>query len=368
MDEKKFKKVLIFMPFIGIGGVEKNLFIISNFLSKKVKDISICTSSTKYKNKFFKKVKFITPKKKIPENLNIRIKYLICLFMLFKLFIRDRNFVVISFQANIYCILLCKLFNIKIIIRSNSSPEGWYHNKIKKFIYRKVVSTADEVIVNSLQFKNQMETRFKIKVNKIYNPLNKNEIKRKCSSKFKNHFFKKKYLNIINIGRLTEQKDQITILRAINNLKNKLKIKLIIIGRGKEKDNLMNFISQNKLKKIIQIKDPNKNVYNYLKSADIFVLSSKYEGLPNVLLEALTLKKFVISTNCPTGPKEILLNENGGLLFKIGDHKQLTKKIFYYFKNKNICKKKLKTSIKALERFDYNFNLNQYFKLVQKYL
>ena len=60
-------------------------------------------------------------------------------------------------------------------------------------------------------------------------------------------------------------------------------------------------------------------------------MSSKYEGLPNVLLEALTLKKFVISTNCPTGPKEILLNENGGLLFKIGDHKQLTKKDFLLF-------------------------------------
>ena len=64
MDKKKIRKVLIFMPFIGIGGVEKNLFIISNFLSKKVKDISICTSSTKYKNRFFKKVKFIVPKKK----------------------------------------------------------------------------------------------------------------------------------------------------------------------------------------------------------------------------------------------------------------------------------------------------------------
>ena len=123
--------------------------------------------------------------------MNIRIKYLICLFMLFKLLIRDRNFVVISFQANIYCILLCKLFNIKIIIRSNSSPEGWYHNKIKEFIYRKIISKADEVIVNSIEFKNQMETRFKIKVNKIYNPLNKNEIKRKSYSKFQNYFLKR---------------------------------------------------------------------------------------------------------------------------------------------------------------------------------
>ena len=64
------KNLLIYIPSIEDGGVEKNLFIISNFLSKKVKDISICTSSTKYKNKFVKKVKFIAPKKKIPENLN----------------------------------------------------------------------------------------------------------------------------------------------------------------------------------------------------------------------------------------------------------------------------------------------------------
>ena len=96
--------------------------------------------------------------------------------MLFKLFIKDRNFVVISFQANIYCILLCKLFNIKIIIRSNSSPSGWYHNEIKKLIYKMIVSKADEVIVNSEEFKKQMQTRFGIRVNRIYNPLNKIEI------------------------------------------------------------------------------------------------------------------------------------------------------------------------------------------------
>ena len=167
--------------------------------------------------------------------------------MLFKLFIKDRNFVVISFQANIYCILLCKLFNIKIIIRSNSSPSGWYHNEIKKLIYKRIISKADEVIVNSEEFKKQMQTRFGIRVNRIYNPLNKIEIK-KFSKNFKNYFLKK-CLKIINIGRLTEQKDQLTILKAINKLKDKIRIQVIIIGRGKEKDNLLNFINLNKLKK-----------------------------------------------------------------------------------------------------------------------
>ena len=65
------------MPFIGGGGVEKNLYIISNFLTKKINDVSICTLSTNQKNKFNKKIKFITSKKPISHKINIRLKYLI---------------------------------------------------------------------------------------------------------------------------------------------------------------------------------------------------------------------------------------------------------------------------------------------------
>ena len=64
MKEPKKKHLIIFMPFIGIGGVEKNLFTISNYLSKKIDKISICTISRNCKKKFNKKIKFITPKKK----------------------------------------------------------------------------------------------------------------------------------------------------------------------------------------------------------------------------------------------------------------------------------------------------------------
>ena len=97
----------------------------------------------------------------------------------------------------------------------------------------------------------------------------------------------------------------------------------------------------------------------------MFILSSKYEGLPNVLLEALVLKKFVISSDCSTGPNEILLNGKGGLLFKVGDYKALSKKIIYYYQNKNQCNKLLNNSVKELKRFDYIKNLNKYLLLVK---
>ena len=89
----RFKKNLIlFMPFIGGGGVEKNLFIIANHLSQKFENVKICTLSRDKLIKFNKKVKYLGPSKNFYDKLNIRIKYLICLFILFKFLIKHKNY------------------------------------------------------------------------------------------------------------------------------------------------------------------------------------------------------------------------------------------------------------------------------------
>ena len=365
------KNLVFFIPYIGGGGVEKNLFLISNYLSTKINNIYICTTSNKYKNKFNKKIKFILPKKKIKENLYIRIKYFYCLIILFIFLLKNKNTVVFSFQANIYCILLCKILKIKIISRSNSSPSGWSHNFIKKIIYKKIINMADVIITNSKDFKKQMDKNFGIKSICIYNPLNKIEIIKKSTITCNFNFFnyKKKELKIINVGRLTEQKDQLTLLKSVKILKEKkIKFRLLIMGRGVEKENLLKYISENNLHKDIKIINFRENPFPILKKADLFILSSKYEGLPNVLLEAILLKKFVISSNCPTGPKEILLNGKGGFLFEVGNYKQLSQKIIFYSKNKKFLKNKINLSFKNLNRFNYSKNMELYFRLVKKTL
>ena len=91
-----------------------------------------------------------------------------------------------------------------------------------------------------------------------------------------------------------------------------------------------------------------------------------YEGLPNVLLEAITLNKYVISSDCPTGPKEILNYGKGGTLFKTGDSEDLYKKIKKLNSNKKNILNKIKYSSKHIYRFDKNKNLNKYFNLVDK--
>ena len=367
---KTKKNLIIFMPFIGGGGVEKNLFLISNFLSKKINNLKICTISNQFQKKFSKNIKFIYPKNSYPNNINIRIKYIICLFELFKYLRKNKNSVVFSFQANIYCIIICRLLGIKVIARSNSSPSGWHHNFIKKKIYKILISLADIVVVNSISFKKQMQKRFDIKVKCIFNPLNKNEILKLSKKKKKETFFKtkKNFVKLINLGRLTDQKDHLTLLRAVKLLKKDIRFKLLILGKGNEHKKLTNFIKKNDLANDVKIRDYVDNPYPILLDADIFILSSKYEGLPNALLEAVTLKKICISSDCPTGPNEILLNGKGGLLFEVGDYKNLASKIRYCLKNKKILNEKKLYAFKKLERYDFKKNLLQYFRIIKPFL
>ena len=109
----------------------------------------------------------------------------------------------------------------------------------------------------------------------------------------------------------------------------------------KKKKEIINQVNELKLNKIFKILSFKDNPYPYIKKSNIFLLSSKFEGLPNVLLEAITLNKFVISSDCPTGPSEILDNGQGGSLFKVGDHKQLSEKIIFAINNKKKCNKQL---------------------------
>ena len=213
----------------------------------------------------------------------------------------------------------------------------------------------------------EMESRFQIKAECIYNPLNKKEIIKKSRKIINDEFYNEDF-KIINIGRLTEQKDQITILKAINIIKNKIKIKLIILGNGIEEKKLQNYIDENNLNRIVKLYKFKENPYPYILRSNLFILSSKYEGLPNVLLEAASLKKPIISSNCPTGPAEILDNGKGGLLFKTGDHKELAKKILFAYKNKNKLNKKISHTYKNLYKYDFKKNINAYVNVLKPYL
>ena len=129
---------------------------------------------------------------------------------------------------------------------------------------------------------------------------------------------------------------------------------------------LQNYISDNKLKDKVKLLGYTNNPFPYIRKADILILTSRFEGLPNILLEAQFLKKYIISTDCPTGPKEILLNGKAGDLIKVKDYKKLSLLINQYHNRKGLINNKINIGSKNFYRFNYELNCKKYLDFVNK--
>ena len=114
----------------------------------------------------------------------------------------------------------------------------------------------------------------------------------------------------------------------------------------------MSEIKRLNLSKNVKLVGFKKNAEKYISKSDIFVLSSKFEGLPNVLIEAQKYSVPIISSNCPTGPSEILMNGKLGELFPVGNFQILANKLLNFSINKKILNKKAIYAKKYLKRFD----------------
>jgi glycosyltransferase involved in cell wall biosynthesis len=122
---------------------------------------------------------------------------------------------------------------------------------------------------------------------------------------------------ILAAGRLTKQKNFLYLLQEFKKfLKIKKNYKLIILGEGEKKSEIQNYIKKNNISDHVYLKGYVKNIFSYMKNSDLFVLSSLWEDPGFVIIEAAFSNLFVISSNCPNGPKEILDNGRGGILFK----------------------------------------------------
>ena len=193
----------------------------------------------------------------------------------------------------------------------------------KKSFFRKL-EKFDEICTVSKEMGEELiklAPDLKEKQKTVYNPIDVEEIKKKSKddrelTEWEKKLIKEKY--ICSVGRLDEnQKDFTTLIKAFGELKKeeKIKEKLIIIGDGPDKIRLEELVSNLKIKDVVFL-GKKLNPYIWMKNSKLFILSSKYEGFPTVLVEATSLKVPAISSDCPTGPKEILKNSN--LLFKVG--------------------------------------------------
>tara|TARA_B100001250_G_C19656830_1_gene725228 strand:- start:212 stop:1039 length:828 start_codon:yes stop_codon:yes gene_type:complete len=266
-------------------------------------------------------------------------------------------------QSHIPAIIIAKINQMKIVIRNSEEPIGatlYADNKILGVLvlFLKILfyNFADKIIAISNKSKESLKkiVIFNEKITLIYNPyLDKAlKIKKINKNKFSN-------FNILSIGRLTKQKNFPLLINTIIKLSNKFnKINLLIIGDGHHKKKLINKIKYHKNIKIIKWQ---KKLNNYYLSSDLFVLSSYYEGLPNVLIDAMNYEIPIISTDC-SGASDILQKNSGGFIIPINNQKELEKKIIFIMKNYSIAKRKIIKAKKKIHMFSET-NLIKYHEL-----
>jgi len=228
-----------------------------------------------------------------------------------------------------------------------------FGNKLDKYDY--IVTIADEM-------KEQLERYYpnisKNKIKRIYNPFDFEEIRSKVDDYSEISEAEYKLLKddfICTVTRLDEhQKDTTTLIKAYKKLYDEKRIsyKLYIIGDGPDRSLLEQLVKEYKLEDYILFLGKKKNPYIWMKNAHLFVLSSKFEGLPTVLIEVMAVDTFIIASDCKTGPKEILMKGECGELFAVRNIDDLSNKLEYCLNNKVYIESRIKLATKNLNRFE----------------
>lgn len=177
------------------------------------------------------------------------------------------------------------------------------------------------------------------------------------------------YKLITSIGRLTEAKDFPNLILGVYKYKmtNPLPFKVVIAGKGELQNELMALIKEYNLQDDILLLGRRNDINNILSATDLFILSSKYEGLPTVLLEAISCNCLPISTQC-NGVSDILIEPR--LTFSVGDSDALSQKIYEVFSwsAEDINKIKDQLYLNLVENFSFNSYYNNWIKTYKEVL
>lgn len=233
-------------------------------------------------------------------------------------------------HANVIAALACKLAGTgtRLIIseRNALSASDWQSNGFRAFILkllmRRAYLSADKIVAVSFGVANDLTNQLMIPRNRvivIYNPIPIRQIlsATKCSEP--NLWDSASGIRILAAGRLTRQKGFINLIRAFALLREKKQATLIIIGEGEQRKELEIEADLLGVSNDLILPGFIQNPFPLMAQADLFVLSSLWEGLPNVLIQAMACGVPIVSTDCPYGPIEILENGKWGKLVPPGD-------------------------------------------------
>ena len=266
-------------------------------------------------------------------------------------------------EVNAYLSLFIKLFpKTKFIARETNVVSQHVTRREIRFFY-KFYNNYNKIICQSDDMMNDLVENFKIKKDKlikINNPVDFSFIEEKLENATKPESYREGYKNVVAIGNLSSRKGFDNLLKVFKFLKNE-KILLHILGDGRDKELLHQMKDNLGLENVI-FHGVQKNPYPFLKFADLFVLSSRYEGFPNVLLEAGACGTYSLANNCKGGIHEIIQPKINGEISDIENHEVFAAKIVEILEQIHDSEA-IKNSIQS--RFSKEIILDKYFEVFE---
>lgn len=384
LHSNKNKKIALFIPSLAGGGAERVFVNLANEFARRGINVNLVLAKKEgpYLKNVSENVKIIDLKAR---------RVLFAIFPLTRYLRQEKPRVLLSTvdHANIIAVLARFLSRakIKVIIRvANNlsvSLQGTKGYRRPLRLYGTILFSrfADEIVAVSKGVaedfaKTAKVARERIKV--IYNPTVTPEIFNKANEvpKIKNQkpSFAKQGAGgdemkksqrtskiVLGVGSFLRQKGFETLIRAFVKVRENKRVKLIILGEGEERKKLESLVKDLKLEEDVDMPGFMENPYVYMARADVYVLSSWWEGLPNTLIEAMACGTPVVSTDCPSGPREILENGKYGKLVPVGDVEAMVRAIEETLENPPDSKK-LRERAKA---FSVEKAADEYLKLAE---
>ena len=352
------KTILFILPDLSQGGAERVITTLCNELdrSKFCPKLVLFKKEGYYLNHLKSDVEII--------ELNIsRIRYSI--FKIIPLIKKLKPEIVFTGWGEISAFLspLIPFFSkTKFITRETNVVSKHVTRKEILFFYR-FYTNFHQIIAQSDDMKKDLIENFKInpsKIIKINNPVDF-EMINELKDEIIEQDYNKSYKKIVSIGNLSQRKGFDLLLNVFQYLKNE-PIKLTIFGDGRDKAELLQQKSDLQLENVSFFGKVN-NPFPFVKQADLFILSSRYEGFPNVLLEAGACGTYSLANNCPGGINEIIQQGINGEIYDINDAEGFANKIKEIL-DKSYDKENIIESIES--RFSKKVIINQYESLFEK--
>lgn len=341
-------KILFCLGSLNRGGAERVVSNLANYFIKCNKVSIVITSPDLPQYELDKNITVYHLDKKRESN-NIIYKNLKRIYKLNKIVKKDNPDIIISFLPEpSYRILLLKpIRKIPTIVSVRNDPNVEYKSKLNFWAMKILYPLADGFVFQTEDAKHYFNKKIQCKSVIIANPLKEAFVQRKIYAGEKDKI-------IVNIGRLEKQKNHELLIEAFNDIKEEfLDYNLFIYGEGTLKENLKNKIKKMDLENRVFLKGEVENIEEKIEKSSVFILSSKYEGMPNALMEAMALGVPCISTDCPCGgPKFLIQNGVNGILAKVDKKEDLVQGIRKILSDEKFANDISKNAIKIREKLN----------------